>query len=253
MKSNYSITAPASVFTELFNIMAVLTNEAEFNITNEGLEASIMDAGKVALLQLNYPKSKFTDYQTSQTLQTVRFNLVELQKYLKRIKPAETVTLIGNPSTSITLKTDGSIVREWEIPTFGLENNSKPQPKLQHNVSMNIDAKTLYDCLVGLQLSSDLVKITPLENSVTFFADGDRTKSKVVLTVDGKVFKMLTVESSDSSVYSMVYLSEMVKAAGNRGLLIQYSMDMPIQITYDDMDEDSVVFIMAPRVESSGD
>ena len=84
----------------------------------------------------------------------------------------------------------------------------------------------------------------------TFFmaAEGDSDKVRLDLTGD----ELINLKSADvSSLYSLEYLVDMSKGIGAAGeVVINLGRDLPVVLDFESSKDCSVVYILAPRIDS---
>ena len=72
----------AKTLADLAAVINVLADEATLQLTSEGITVRLMDPSRVAMINMEIPKTVFTEYQCETPLK-LALNLVELLKLLK--------------------------------------------------------------------------------------------------------------------------------------------------------------------------
>jgi proliferating cell nuclear antigen len=246
-----SVTA-VKPLTDLIALINVIQTEAVFRLDPEKLCFRMMDASRVAMLNLEVPKEFFdAEYVVpEQTVLTV--NVTELLRLLKRAGKDDkaTLTLLGNGKLELCF--NGRCERKFTVPTLeSTVEECPPLPKVDFKVKAALVASVLNSSFEDAGLVSDHVHVEA-ENieKLVLTADGDLMGATITLQKGSADLLSLTVEAPSKAVFSLNYLREIVKAAEALADIVnlEYSTDMPLKLDFVNQ-QCKIEFYLAPRLQ----
>lgn len=224
-----TLTGNQTDFLNIFKAIETLSDETTIEISESGLMVRAMDPSHIALVNVEYPPSRFQNFNAPES---VKFGvrLSEVVKALKRMKDSITLTVDGN----LIIKSDKV---EFSLRTIEPFASSTPLPKLKLESKITVSRDELQDTLETVHIMSEYVRIETDDESAVLSGNGDAGKSTVTLDE-------ADISGSGKSTYSLDYLVKIVKAVDAEQAILEFSSKMPLKITLD-----RIEYYLAPRVQ----
>jgi proliferating cell nuclear antigen len=244
--------ADAKLLRDMANAISILVDEATFKIDPDGLKLRAMDPSRVAMIDFEWPKTIFEEYESNEPSRMC-INISELLKLLKRAGKDESVELFLDDKTGrLQVKITGKYSRNFTMPTLEASEEEVPTPKIAFNVKAKITTQGLSQAIEDAQLVSDHVKIEADPEKLTLNASGDLMGATIALQKGNDALLDIEAKELSKATFSLSYLSEIVKAASATSdiAMLEFSSDMPIRIDFQQTKEGKLVFFLAPRIET---
>jgi len=237
----------AKLLRDMATAISILVDEATFKIEPDGLKLRAMDPSRVAMIDFEWPKSIFQEYEANEPSKMC-LNISELLKLLKRAGKDESVELALEDKTGKLLVTiTGKYARKFTMSTLEPSEEEVPTPKISFNVKAKTTTTGLSQAIEDAQLVSDHVKIEAEPDKMTLSASGDIMGATITLQKSNDALLDLEVKENAKATFSLSYLSEIIKAAAATS---EFSTDMPVKIDFQHTKEGKLTFFLAPRIET---
>jgi len=241
----------AKLLKDMITAISILIDEASFDITPEAIKLRAMDPSRVAMVDFEWPKTIFDEYNCSQQMKMC-INISELLKLLRRAGKDESLELALDEKTGrlkITIK--GKYVRTFNMPTLEATEEEVPTPKVTFNVKARATTEGLKEAIEDATLVSDHVRIEADNEKLAMNATGDLMGATIEFKKGSDALLSLETKESSKATFSLSYLSEIIKAAVATSAVatIEFSTDMPIKIDFEQEKEGKLTFYLAPRIE----
>lgn len=241
----------AKLLRDMFQAIAILVDEATFNLNPEDIQLRAMDPSRVAMIDFQWPKTIFDEYECDQP-QKMCINITELLKLLRRTGKDEAVELSLNPETArLQIAITGRYTRTFNMPTLEPQEEEVPTPKITFKVEAKITTDGLRQAIEDAQLVSDHVRIEADTEKLTLQATGDLMGATIELKKGSDTLLDLQTQEPAKATFSLSYLAEIIKAASATSEIatLQFANDMPIRIDFQQPKEGKLTFYLAPRIE----
>jgi len=235
----------------MFSAIAILVDEATFNVDPEGIQLRAMDPSRVAMVDFQWSKDVFDDYQCDQP-QKMCINISELLKLLRRASREEVIEISLNPETArLQISITGRYTRTFNMPTLEPQEEEVPTPKITFKVQAKITTDGLRQAIEDAQLVSDHVRIEADNEKLVLNATGDLMDANIELKKGSDTLLDLQVQEPAKATFSLSYLAEIIKAASASSEIatIEFANDMPIHIDFQQPKEGKLTYYLAPRIE----
>ncbi len=232
--------------------ISILVDEATFKIEPDGLKLRAMDPSRVAMIDFEWPKSIFQEFEATEPTK-ICLNISELLKLLKRAGKDESVELSLDDKTGrLLVKIMGKYARNFTMPTLEASEEEVPTPKISFNVKAKTTTSGLSQAIEDAQLVSDHVKIEADPERLTLNAAGDLMGATITLQKGSDALLDLEAKEPSKATFSLSYLSEIIKAAAATSDIatLEFSTDMPVRIDFQQTREGKLTFFLAPRIET---
>jgi len=244
--------ADAKPLRDVATAISILVDETTFQLDSETLKLRAMDPSRVAMVDFEWPKTTFEEYQCTEPTK-ICINIAELLKLLKRAGKDEAVELALQEKTAkLQVKITGKYTRDFTMPTLEAQEEEVPTPKLTFNVKAKATTEGLRQAIEDAQLVSDHVKIEADPEKLVFRAAGDLMGATIELKKGSDTLLDLEVKEPSKATFSLSYLSEIIKAASATSDIatIEFSTDMPTKLDFQQQKEGKLSFYLAPRIET---
>jgi proliferating cell nuclear antigen len=242
----------AKLLKDMINAISILVDEATFKIEPEGIKLRAMDPSRVAMIDFEWPKAIFEEYECA-TASKICINISELLKLLRRTGKSETVELSLDEKTGrLQILITGKYSRSFNMPTLEATEEEVPTPKIDFNIKAKTTTQGLSQAIDDAQLVSDHVRIEADTEKLLLIASGDLMGAKITLQKGSETLLDLEAKEASKATFSLSYLSEIIKAASATSDIatLEFSTDMPIRIDFQQTKEGKLMFFLAPRIET---
>jgi proliferating cell nuclear antigen len=242
----------AKLLRDMANAISILIDEATFKIEPDGLKLRAMDPSRVAMIDFEWPKEIFEEYECA-AASKMCINISELLKLLRRAGKTETVELSLDEKTGrLQILVTGKYSRSFTMPTLEAIEEEVPTPKIDFNIKAKTSTQGLSQAIDDAQLVSDHVRIEADADNLIFIASGDLMGAKITLQKGSETLLDLETKESSKATFSLSYLSEIIKAASATSDIatLEFSTDMPIRIDFQQTKKGKLMFFLAPRIET---
>jgi proliferating cell nuclear antigen len=244
--------ADAKLLRDMVTSISILVDEATFKIDPEGLKLRAMDPSRVAMVDFEWPKTVFEEYECAEPTKMC-INISELLKLLKRAGKDEVVELSLDEKTGrLQVKITGKYARNFTMPTLEASEEEVPTPKLTFNVRAKATTNGLSQAIEDAQLVSDHVRIEADAEKIIFNAAGDLMGATISIQKGSDTLLDLEAKEPSKATFSLSYLSEIIKAAAATSEIatLEFSSDMPVKLDFQQTKEGKLTFYLAPRIET---
>jgi len=241
----------AKLLKDMMTSISTLIDEATFDIAPEGIGLRAMDPSRVAMVDFEWPKTIFDEYNCSESMKMC-LNISEMLKLLRRVGKDESIELSLDEKTGrLKLTIRGKYVRTFNMPTLEAMEEEVPTPKVTFNVKARATTDGLREAIEDASLVSDHVRIEADNEKMVMQATGDLMGATIELKKGSDALLNLEVKESSKATFSLSYLSEIVKAASATSAVatLEFSSDMPIKLNFEQEKEGKLAFYLAPRIE----
>lgn len=228
-----------------------LIEEATFNITPEDVKLRAMDPSRVAMIDLEIPKTSFDQYVCDEPTKLC-INITELQKLIKGAGRNETITLKLDPKTArLQITITGNYTRTFNMPTLEAAEEEVPTPRVTFTTTAKLTTQGLNQAIGDAQLVSDHVKIQADPEKLILNAKGDLMGANIELKKGSDTLLDLQTNQPSKAIYSLSYLADIIKAAAATSEIatVEFAKDMPIKLDFQQVKGGKLTFYLAPRIE----
>ena len=246
-----AVMSDAKLLKDIIVAIATLIDEGTFEITSEAINLREMDPSRVAMVDFQWSKSLFDEYNCSQPTK-ICINITEMLKLLKRAGKGDSVELtLDEEKRRLNIKLRGKYVRTFSMPILEAAVEEVPTPKITFNVKAKITTDGIKEAIEDAALVSDHVSIEANEEELIMRAEGDIMGATIEMRKGEGALLDLEVKEPSKATFSLSYLSDIIKAASATSEIstIEFSTDMPIKIDFP-IREGKLTYFLAPRIEA---
>src|SRR5512136_3211017 len=173
--------ADSKLLRDMATAISILVDEATFKIDPDGLKLRAMDPSRVAMIDFEWPKTLFEQYEATEPSRMC-INISELLKLLKRAQKDESVELSLDDKTGrLQVIIMGKYARNFTMPTLEASEEEVPTPKIAFNVKAKTTTAGLSQAIEDAQLVSDHVRLEAEADKLTLSATGDLMGATITL------------------------------------------------------------------------
>lgn len=239
----------ADVFKKSMEAIAVLIDEAELVVSQNGLELKATDPSQISMVDFSLPKKAFTKFEAVDT--RLGLDLDYLNQVLSRASSSDELVLgLDEKKAFLTVTFKGSAERSFQVPLIDISTSEVPNPRIEFEAELIISAGFLQSAFKDAALISSHVTLGC--NEEKFFVKASSSKGN--LNEDVKQNKdtlpELRVKRECKSMFPLDYLQDMLKVATSDtkvNLFIKSSA--PVRVSYP-IGEASISYFLAPRIET---
>ncbi len=244
--------ADAKLLRDMVTSISILVDEATFKLDPQGLKLRAMDPSRVAMVDFEWPKTVFEEYECAEPTKMC-INITELLKLLKRAGKDEVVELSLDEKTGrLQVKIAGKHSRTFTMPTLEASEEEVPTPKITFNVKAKATTEGLSQAIEDAQLVSDHVRLEADTEKLVFNAAGDLMGATITIQKGSDTLLDLEAREPSKATFSLSYLTEIIKASSATSDIatLEFSSDMPIKLDFQQVKEGKLTFYLAPRIET---
>ncbi len=221
--------------------------EGVFVLDGEGLKLRAIDPSKIMMVDLFYPKEAFSFYNIeNETALAVNFE--DVIKMFRRALKNDVLELDFDES-HIYITLQGKGIRSFKLPQIQLPYEKLPEPKVGFTVHAKMMGSIFSDIIKDIELAGSSVTFTAKQNKLYLSSLGDIEEAEVELSIEKQNLIELEIESEDTTSYSVVYLSNMVKATKvAESVTIHYSEDAPLKADLEYIGGGRLTFYVSPLI-----
>ncbi|MCE4606717.1 MAG: proliferating cell nuclear antigen (pcna) [Desulfurococcales archaeon] len=221
--------------------------EGVFVLDKNGLKLRAIDPSKIMMVDLYYPKEAFSTYNIEEEA-TLAVNFEDIIRIFRRALKNDTLELDFNDS-HIYISLQGKGIRNFKLPQIQLPYEKLPEPKVGFTVHAKMMSSIFSDIIRDIELTGSSVTFTAKQDKLYLSSLGDIEEAEVELSTEKQNLIELDVESEDSTSYSVIYLSNMVKAAKvAESVTIHYSEDAPLKADLEYIGGGRLTFYVSPLI-----
>lgn len=249
----------AKEFDSLLRRVAVVLTEANLvvGLEGEGVRVRDLDPARVALVELQMGSELFEVYEVEEPL-TIGLSLDAITAITKRAKKGDQVELQYTPGEQLKIIFFGQArKRMFKLLTFELEEHQVPSSDPTFEARFLVDAAQLREFIKDAEVID-----TNYGSGTIFLADGLEGERSFTVRVDSDTrtyvgsleegdewIEFYTQPTLEQAAYTIRYLKEMVHTQLDEKVLVEFSSDMPLRLSYSFAGSGSLSYLLAPRIE----
>ncbi len=237
-------------FKKSIDSIAVLIDEAEFLVTQNGLELKATDPSQISLIDFNLSKKSFKKFDLKEDL-TIGLDLDYFGKIMSRANASDELVLkLDDQKTNLLVEFKDSSMRSFSIPLIDVSKSKTPEPKIEFDAAIELNASVLQDALKDAELISTHVTVGVNEKEFFLKTKSSRGTLDNVTAKNSKNVSKFDVKKQCKSMFPLDYLRDMFKnASSDSNVLIELGENAPVRISYS-IGSANLSYFLAPRIEN---
>ncbi len=247
-----AVISDAKLFRNLMSTISILVEEANFNLSPEGLKLRSMDPSHVAMVDLELPNEVFQEYDCPESV-TIRLSLDGLVKLLKSAKSGEIVELsyIGE-TRKMELTVRNEVKKQFRFSTLDIMEEETPTPKITFKSKVKMTSNSFKEVIDDAHAISDSVSLEANPEKFTIVAEGEISAAKFEIDKNSPAIIELVTEENSKASFNLTYLTDMIKAGVSVSELLnlEFSTNMPLRLEFPLPQSGILFYYLAPRIEA---
>jgi len=243
-----AVTSEPKLLRDSIDTISQLIDEGIFKLKRDGIELLATDRAMVAVVEFKLGAGAFDEYTCDEDKE-IGLNLLNFLTILKRAGSEDKLklTLKDDDKLEVTLK--GSSTRKFAVPLLNITKEEiPPVDQLDFSASAEIKSGIIEQGIADADIVADSVIFELDEEKLRMSAEGDTTKSELVLEKGNESLVNLNARQSIKSRYPLDYLKKIIKASKIADITkINLGTDYPMKIEFVG-DNISFKCVLAPRV-----
>jgi len=225
-----------------------MVDEVGINVTAEGMTLKAMDPAHVALVDFELKKDAFDEYEVSEPI-VLGVDLDRLNTILKRAGTEDRISLeLDSENNALRIRIKNSSTRTFNLPLIEVSEEELKVPDLEFPCRVEINSKIISEGIKDAEIVSDHVVLKIDKENLYITARGDLGNVEVMAAKDEAM--SFDVKQSASSMFSLEYLKDMIKAS-DIATTVKISLGDSIPVKMEFLAQDMrLSFLLAPRIES---
>jgi proliferating cell nuclear antigen len=247
-----AVISDAKLLRSVLAAVSALVEEADFNMSNDGISLKALDPSHVAMISLNWPKQSFESYECDK-LTKIRINLSNIQKLLKKAKSDESIEVTYDEnSRKLMMILKGKLTKKFIMPTLEAGEEEAPSPKLTFNAKVKILSSSLKEIIDDAQTIADNVTLEAMQEKFIVNAASELSNATFEVEKGSEALLELEVKEASKATFNLNFLAEMVKAGASASEIatLEFSTNMPIKLEFN-LIQASLIYYLAPRIETA--
>ena len=233
------------IFKRIVETISMIVSEAKFNVESGGLQIRAVDPAHVAMVDLRVDPEAYDEFKADNV--ELGVDLDKLGDIIKLGRGSEAVHLVYDEHSQRMVMTIGNLVRRMTLLDTATMSDPKI-PNLQFPAKIEISTEELMRGIRAAESVSDYVILLVEQDKFELSAG---TQEQMVQTFDED--KLFSIECKDRvrSLFSLDYLSSMVKAIKEDRISLSIGNDYPVRIDFSVLNgHGKVSYLLAPRTEA---
>ncbi len=237
-------------FKRSIDAIAVLIDEAEFDISEKGLELKATDPSQISMVDFSLEKNSFKKFDVPSAAK-IGVDLVQLKDIMARAAASDALELsLEDEGTRLSLSFVGGSKRTFSVPLIDISSSELPQPKIDFDAEVKMKASVIQGGLKDASLISNHVILGVTASAFTISAKSSKGNLHNETGKNDKDMVELKAKSECGAMYPLEYLQDMLKGADSKGdVLLSLKGDAPVKISYA-IGPAKITYFLAPRIEN---
>ncbi len=237
-------------FNKSIDAIGVLINEGLFVVDKEKIYLRATDPSQISLIDFVMPKDAFDEFVVdlgTETKISFGININNLIQILSHSNADDKLLLeIKENKSNILIELVGKSRRAFTIPLIDVSDQEQPLPKIQSDVTVQINGEQLLSGIKDATLFSSHITLKAEDNK--FSMETQSSKGKFKQDIDAESKNVVISGNKAKAMYPLDYLQNMIK--NSKGIItIKLKDDMPLELSYT-IGKAAVRYFLAPRVDS---
>jgi len=226
-----------------------ISTETIFTFNKDGITFRGMDPTHVALLEVNFPKSSFTEFNSSPLIFGI--NVKEFLKSITGIKKNDIVELIIKRKNILKIKINDEPKKDVNLTLITESKTNQPLPRIDTKSKISLALDVLEDILVNIEKDSEQLMINSFENGIEFSGKNGIEAKKINLKKGSIDLPFHDIEEEATSSYDIGFMAKIIKSIGKSCKIvnIEYGNQTPVKIIFEMLSMAKAEYYLAPKIE----
>jgi len=249
----------SKILKTIVETLSKIFDEINFMVSPEGLKVKGMDPSKICLIELNFKKPDFDDYECNRECK-VGLMLDDFDKILKRAGSNDALELSFKEDAQKLkvrmIRKESNKSRVFSLVSLDLDIEDPPMENLnslEYPATWSIDTDFFVEAIKDGEIYSEVLNVKATEGlGLTFTASGTIGEMEYSLSLDDFISDDLSDAQEGS--FSITFLKSIMKLSDiTETLEISAKTDHPIKMIFKLLEGAELKYFLAPRVEDMSD
>ncbi len=243
-----AVTSNPKALKDSIDTISQLIDEGIFKLRRDGIELIATDRAMVAVVDFKLSSGAFDEYSCDSEKE-IGLNLLNFLTILKRAGTGDKLKLELKDENKLEITLEGGSVRRFAVPLLEISKEEiPPVDQLDFSASLEVRADILDQGIADADIIADSVIFDLNDGSMKMFAEGDSSKTELILEGGNESLISMNTKQAVKSRYPLDYLKKVIKASRLAPIAkIQLGTDYPMKIEFKG-NNISFTCILAPRV-----
>lgn len=241
-------TSNCRTFRDVLTAASVIVDEATFRLFPEKMSLRMLNSSKVAMVELELPKTAFDEYQCDvESKMCVGLN--QLLKLLRHVEANENLELIFE-GERLRITVSGKYKRSFTLPTFEPLEDDPPTIKTEYFAKAKMESVGLRQIIEDSGLVGDTITIDVGNDKIMFETAGDISSVTAECGIGSGFLISLDVTSPAKATFNLDILTNVVKAASivSEVVSLELTENSPLKLDFQLQQGGKMTFYFAPRI-----
>lgn len=239
--------ADPKILRHSIDTISNMIDEAGIAVEKDGLKLRAMDPAHVALVDFELKKEAFDEYEFKEPL-TLGIDLDRLNTILKRGGNDSIGLEVDEEKNSLKITFKNNSLRTFNLPLIEVSEEELKVPSLSFPSTVEMPSGIIKEGIKDAEVVSDHVVLKTDKDFLYISAKGDIGNVEVKVSKEEAID--FSAEKEVSSMFSLEYLKDMVKASDiAQAVRLSLGENLPVKIDFI-AEEARLSFLLAPRIES---
>jgi len=249
------------VFRKVIGAITELVTEANFDVSEEGVNLQAMDSSHVSLVALQLRAAGFEGF-TSQRGMSLGMNLASLTKVLKCMNSKDSITMRAQDNADscafIFESEQEDRISNFDLKLMDIDAEQLGIPETEYQCVVRMPADEFQRICRDMQVLGDTIAISASKESVKFSVQGDigtgdmtlKHNKEVDADKDESQAIKIELEEPVNQTFALRYLNFFTKATPlSKTVNLYMSPEVPLMVEYTMDDLGYVRYYLAPKIE----
>lgn len=226
-----------------------ISTDTIFTFNKEGITFRGIDPTHVALLEVNFPKSSFIEFNSSQLIFGI--NVKDFLKTMIGVKENDEIELIIKRKKLLKIKINNELKNELDLTLIEESKASQPLPRINTKSKISMALDLLGDILANIEKNSEQMMMNSLENGIEFSGKEGIEDNKINLKKGSVELPLHDIEEESISSYDVRFMAKIIKSIGKNCKIvnIEYGNQTPVKMLFEMPSMAKAEYYLAPRIE----
>ncbi len=242
------VISNARFFRNLLQTIRVITDEATFKLSPDGLELRMLDQSRVAMVDFKLEKEAFTELNCPQEVK-LTVSLDDVLSLLKKAKTSDSLSF-ALEKDYVALKLMGRYRVTYRLrPLEPSVEEELRRPKVEFNAKATLQVSSLKDALASVSAVGDAATLYASPNEFKISSESKLANVEISFKPGDEALLSLEAKETCKASYNVKYLLDMVKAASavSDEVTLHFSTNMPIKLDFVLPQPGTLTYYLAPR------
>jgi proliferating cell nuclear antigen len=231
-----------------------IIDEGIFTATSDGLSLRALDTSHVAMVDFNFPREAFEEYEIEGDEVNFGVSFKEFLKVLRRaLKDDQLIIEVEETFINVIFESPARGARRFKIPQIFLSMEKLGEPRIEFTVKAKMLGTTFRDAIKDLEVVGESIRFQASEEEqrIIITSIGDVENAEVELSTENQsLLELEVLEPLVKSSYSLEYFSEMLSAAQVAdSVTLMYAELAPARVDVEYGLGGRLTFYVSPREE----